>query len=154
MSAAGVRVLLAEDSPSDAEFILASLADHWNAGSIYVSPDGADALDFLFRRGTHAGRGLDAMLRLVVLDLKLPKISGLEVLREIKCDPVTRYLPVVMLTSSAMEADIALAYELGANSYVQKPVDFLHFRDTVRALTHYWLSVNETAPALGPVETP
>jgi two-component system response regulator len=147
VTSVAAQVLLAEDSPADAEFVLEALAEHRASGSIYVAPDGVDALDFLFGRGAHAERGAEAGLRLVLLDIKLPKVSGLEVLREIKRDARLRSVPVVMLTSSALEADVSRAYQLGANSYVQKPVDFLEFRETVRAVGRYWLSLNESAPA-------
>ena len=148
MSTSPVLMLLAEDNPSDAELILASLSDY--AVVIHVVHDGVQTLDFVFCRGEYAGRENEPCLRVIVLDVKLPKIDGFEVLRELKSDPRTRATPVVMLTSSNIERDVARAYQLGANSYVQKPVDFEHFRRTVRQLGLYWLTANE-APLLPPV---
>jgi CheY-like chemotaxis protein len=136
-------MLLAEDNPSDAELILESLDRDRLADRIHVVHDGEEALDFLLCRGDYAGPALPAALRLIVLDVKLPKIDGFEILREVKAHQRLRHVPVVMLTSSNVERDVALAYELGANSYVQKPVDFAQFRDTVRQIGVYWLTLNE-----------
>ena len=138
-------MLLAEDNQSDSELILASLSDY--AGVIHVVHDGVQTLDFVFRRGQYANREEEACLRVIVLDVKLPRINGFEVLRELKSDPRTRPIPVVMLTSSNIESDVTRGYQLGANSYVQKPVDFERFRRTVRQLGLYWLTANE-APVL------
>jgi two-component system, response regulator len=140
-----VDLLLAEDNPSDAELILESLASLRER--VFAVEDGVEALDFLFARGNFAERALMALPRVVVLDVKLPKIGGLDVLRELRADSRTRGVPIVMLTSSNLENDVARAYELGANSYVQKPVDFDHFRETVRLLGLYWLLTNEPPPA-------
>lgn len=141
MSASPILMLLAEDNASDAELILASLSDY--AGVIHVVHDGVQALDFVFYRGEYAGREEEPCLRVIVLDVKLPRIDGFDVLRELKSDPHTRSIPVVMLTSSNIESDVARAYQLGANSYVQKPVDFERFRRTVRQLGLYWMTANE-----------
>lgn len=146
MKSLAADLLLVEDSVADAELVLASLVDLRPTARIHVAGDGIDALDYLFCRGQYLDRPSDKP-RVVVLDLKLPKMSGLDVLREIRNDDRTRTLPVVMLTSSAAERDVARAYHLGVNSYVQKPVDFGEFRETVRLLGHYWLSRNQPMPA-------
>ena len=140
-------MLLAEDNPADADLILASLTKDGFAGAIQVVRDGVETLDFAFGRGEYANRDLDVRLRVIVLDVKLPKVDGFEVLRQLKADPRTRPIPVVMLTSSNIESDVARAYELGANSYVQKPVDFERFRRTVHDLGVYWMTTNEAVPA-------
>ena len=140
-------MLLAEDNPADADLILASLTKDGFAGGIQVVRDGVETLDFAFCRGEYANRDRDLCLRVIVLDVKLPKIDGFEVLRELKADPRTCAIPVVMLTSSNIDSDVARAYELGANSYVQKPVDFDRFRRTVRDLGAYWMTMNEAGPA-------
>ena len=140
-------MLLAEDNPADADLILASLTKDGFSGAIQVVRDGVETLDFAFCRGEYANRDRDLCLRVIVLDVKLPKIDGFEVLRELKADPRTRPIPVVMLTSSNIDSDIARAYELGANSYVQKPVDFDRFRRTVCDLGLYWMTMNEPGPA-------
>jgi two-component system, response regulator len=139
-------MLLAEDNPADADLILASLTKDGFAGAIQVVRDGVETLDFVFCRGEYADRDCEPSLRVIVLDVKLPKIDGFEVLRELKADPRTRSIPVVMLTSSNIDSDVARAYQLGANSYVQKPVDFERFRRTVRDLCRYWMSTNEAGP--------
>jgi CheY-like chemotaxis protein len=146
MNTKSIRMLLAEDTPSDAELVLASLAGEGCAGAVHVVHDGAEALDFVFRRGAYVERTPEPSLRVIVLDLKLPRVGGLEVLREIKADARTRSIPVVMLTSSNVECDVVRAYELGANSYLQKPVDFERFRQTVRQLWRYWVAMNEQPP--------
>lgn len=140
-------MLLAEDNPADADLILASLTKDGFAGAIQIVRDGVETLDFAFCRGEYANRDRDVCLRVIVLDVKLPKVDGFEVLRELKADPRTRSIPVVMLTSSNIDSDVARAYELGANSYVQKPVDFEGFRRTVRDLGVYWMTTNEAGPA-------
>jgi two-component system response regulator len=139
-----IDLLLAEDNPSDAELILESLTDLRDR--IFAVRDGEEALDFLFTRVAVADRVLGALPRVVFLDVKLPKIGGFDVLRALRADSRTRTVPVVMLTSSNLERDVARGYELGANSYVQKPVDFDRFRETVRLLGLYWLSTNEPPP--------
>jgi CheY-like chemotaxis protein len=117
------------------------------ANTIEVARDGEEALDFLFCRGRHAHRHFDRPPRLVLLDLKLPKLDGLEVLREVKKDPRTQPIPVVILTASREEEDMVNGYHLGANGYIQKPVDFDNFRHIVKQLGLYWLVVNEPPPA-------
>lgn len=139
-------MLLAEDNPADADLILASLTKDGFAGAIQVVRDGVETLDFALCRGKYADRDPRLCLRVIVLDVKLPKIDGFEVLRELKSDPRTRSIPVVMLTSSNIDSDVARAYHLGASSYVQKPVDFERFRRTVRDIGVYWMTVNEAAP--------
>ena len=143
MNTGPVVMLLAEDNASDADLILASLAGHDHSGAVHVVHDGVETLDFVFCRGEYASRDPEPCLRVIVLDVKLPKVDGFEVLRELKADPRTRSIPVVMLTSSNIERDVARGYDLGANSYVQKPVDFEQFRRTVRLLGIYWMSMNE-----------
>jgi len=143
MNKGSVAMLLAEDNPSDADLILASLTADGHAAAVHVVHDGVETLDFVFCRGEYANREPEPYLRVIVLDVKLPKIDGFEVLKELKADERTRSIPVVMLTSSNLERDVARAYELGANGYVQKPVDFERFRRTVRHLGIYWMTMNE-----------
>ena len=147
MSRIPVQMLLAEDSPSDADLILASMAKDGYAGAIHVVHDGVEALDFVFCRGDYADRDQEPGLRVIVLDVKLPKVDGFGVLREVKGNERTRSIPVVMLTSSNIDSDVARGYELGANSYVQKPVDFERFRWAVRHLGLYWMTLNEQPPS-------
>jgi len=139
------ELLLVEDHGSDAELILLALGTR--AEQTWLVHDGEEALDFLFCRGSYGDRSPEARPRLVILDIKLPKVDGLAVLREIKGDPRTRSIPVVLLTSSRIELDVAAGYQLGANSYVQKPVEFAQFRETVRQLGQYWFTINEPPPA-------
>jgi two-component system response regulator len=141
-----VQMLLAEDSPSDADLIVASLAKDGLHDAVHLVHDGVEALDFVFCRGEYENRIGQPPLRVVVLDVKLPKVDGFDVLREIKGDARTRAVPVVMLTSSNIERDILRGYQLGANSYLQKAVDFERFRRTVRQLGLYWLTMNEPPP--------
>jgi len=137
-----IEILLVEDDPLDLEMTLRALqGDHVN-NRIEVARDGEEALNFLLRRGPHSGRSPESQPKLVLLDLKLPKIDGLEVLREIRAMPETRTIPVVVLTSSAEQRDIVETYKLGVNSYIQKPVDSAQFRQTVKAAGFYWLVVN------------
>ena len=141
-----VEILLVEDNPDDVELTLHALRQERLANHIEVARDGEEALDFLFCRGPYAQRSFDQPPRVVLLDLKLPKVDGMEVLREIKKDPRTRAIPVVILTASREESDMANGYHLGANGYVQKPVDFDSFRNVVKHLGLYWLVVNEPPP--------
>lgn len=146
MSPSPVEVLLADDNPADAELIILSLGAEI-AGRIHHVHDGEEALEFLLCRARYAERSFEAPPRLIVLDIKLPKVSGLEVLEEIKREPRTRAIPTVLLTSSRLEDDVLRGYQLGANSYIQKPVQFERFRQIVRQLGAYWLGVNEPAPS-------
>lgn len=136
------RVLLVEDDPNDVELTLRALGKHNLANRVFVVRDGEEALDYLYRRGAFDGRD-DGDPVVVLLDLKLPKVDGLEVLREIKSDPRLRDLPVVVLTSSREHADLVRAYELGTNAYVVKPVDFEQFQEAVRQLGLFWAVLNE-----------
>ncbi len=141
-----VEILLVEDNPADAELTLHALRETKLANNIHVVEDGEEALDFLFCRGTYSNRSPDQRPRFVLLDLKLPKVDGLEVLRAIKNDPRTKAIPVVILTSSKEERDLVDGYSLGVNSYIQKPVDFSQFTDVVRNSGLYWLLVNQPPP--------
>ena len=141
-----VEILLIEDDPADAELALHALR-HENLGNrIHVLRDGEEALDFIFCRGAFADRPANPTPRLILLDLKLPKVDGLEVLRQLKEDPRTRPIPVVILTSSREEQDLIRGYQLGVNSYIQKPVDFEQFREAIKQLGFYWLVVNQGPP--------
>lgn len=143
-----IEILLVEDNPDDLELALHSLRTNKLVNKIEIARDGEEALDYLFCRGRFAGRVMEKPPRLILLDLKLPKVDGLEVLRIIKTDPKTRTIPVVILTSSKEEKDMVLGYERGVNSYIQKPVDFTQFRQTVRQLGLYWAVVNQPPPAV------
>jgi len=139
-------ILLVEDNVDDLELTLHALRSNKLANNIEVARDGEEALDFLFCRGRFTGRTKGSQPSLVLLDLKLPKVDGLEVLREMRNNPATRTIPVVILTSSKEEKDLMTGYQLGVNSYIQKPVDFSQFRETVRQLGLYWLVVNQAPP--------
>lgn len=142
-----VEILLVEDNPVDVELTLHALRHENLANLIQVVRDGEEALNFLLCRGAYSDRSFDTPPKLVLLDLKLPKVDGLEVLREIKKDSRTKPIPVVILTSSKEDKDMVLSYQLGINSYIQKPVDFSEFRETVKQLGLYWLLVNQAPPA-------
>jgi two-component system response regulator len=139
-------ILLVEDNDDDIQLTLRALALNHVANRVDVARDGAEALDYLFCRGVHAGRDPKVLPQVVLLDLKLPKVAGLEVLEQLRREPRTRRLPVVILTSSNVESDLAKSYDLGANSYIRKPVDFTQFMEAVNNLGLYWLVLNETAP--------
>lgn len=139
-------ILLVEDNPRDEELTIRALKKSNVINPVVVARDGVEALDYLFARGAHAGRSPDAMPQVVLLDLKLPRIDGLEVLKALRSNEFTRLLPVVVLTSSVEDQDLIRSYSLGANSYVRKPVDFVQFIEAVRQLGLYWLVLNETAP--------
>lgn len=138
-----VEVLLVEDSPEDRELALLSFRRNHLANNIQIARDGEEALDILFCRGEHAN-GKPSKFKVILLDIKLPKVDGLEVLRAIKADERTRMIPVVVMTSSAEQRDMVESYRLGVNSYVQKPVDFAKFQDVMKQLGFYWLAINKT----------
>jgi two-component system, response regulator len=142
MSDQAIEILVVEDDLQDLEMTMLALKSENVKNKIEVARDGEEALDFLFSQGPHAGRQQANLPRLILLDLKLPKIDGLEVLREIRAKPETRAIPVVILTSSAEQRDIVETYRLGVNSYIQKPVDSAQFRKTVNTVGYYWLVVN------------
>jgi len=146
MATEEVEILLVEDNVAEVELTLHALRHHKIANRIHIARDGEEALDFLFCRGPHSGRSFHRAPCLVLLDLKLPKVDGLEVLRQLKSDPRTRIIPVVILTSSKEECDVFTSYQTGVNSYIQKPVDFDQFREVVKNLGLYWLLVNEPPP--------
>ncbi len=147
----GKIILLVEDDPKDELLTLRALEKANIVNPIVVARDGVEALDYLFSRGEYAHRDPMAMPQLLLLDLKLPKLNGLEVLQALREHALTKLLPVVVLTSSLEEQDLIRSYSLGANSYVRKPVDFVQFVDAVRQLGLYWLVLNETAPLPGEV---
>jgi two-component system, response regulator len=138
-----VDILLVEDNPNDAELTLHAFRKHKLTNRIHLVRDGAEALEFIFRTGAYADRDLADQPKVILLDIKLPKVDGLEVLRRIKGDPTTRAIPVVMLTSSREDRDIIEGYRLGVNSYIVKPVDFDQFTNAVRELGMYWLLLNK-----------
>ncbi len=142
-------ILLVEDNPDDVKLTLRAIKKNRIANEVVVANDGVEALDYLFGRGKHAGRDPAEVPAVVLLDLKLPKVDGLEVLRQLRQDPRTTLLPVVILTSSKEERDRLNGYFLRANSYIRKPVDFAQFTDAVRQLGLYWLVLNEAPPATG-----
>jgi len=144
------NILLVEDNPDHELLARRALRRNRIGHEITVARDGAEALDFLFATGSHAGRDLRRMPEVILLDLKLPKVDGLEVLRQIRADTRTMLLPVVILTSSDEESDKARGYNLGANSYIRKPVDFAQFVETTRQLGLYWLVLNEAPPTNKP----
>jgi len=139
-------ILLVEDNANDEYLTLRALKKHNVANDVVVARDGVEALDYLFGTGAHAGRDVRELPLVVLLDLKLPKVDGLEVLRRVRADERTRLLPVVILTSSNEERDVINGYKLGTNSYVQKPVDFAAFMDAVGQLGLYWLMLNQPVP--------
>lgn len=141
-------ILLVEDDPKDEALTLRALKKSNILNEVVVARDGADALDYLFARGTHAGRNVANLPSVVLLDLKLPKLDGIEVLRRIRADERTKLLPVVILTSSNEDKDRLDGYSSGANSFVRKPVEFSEFADAVRQLGLYWLLLNEPPPAV------
>ncbi|MDB6029511.1 MAG: response regulator with CheY-like receiver domain and winged-helix DNA-binding domain [Verrucomicrobiales bacterium] len=147
------RILLVEDSPKDIELTLAALEEHRLANEVIVCRDGSEALDYLYRRGKFTNN-TDDLPAVMLLDLKMPKVGGLEVLTVIKADPELKNLPVVMLTSSREEQDLVKSYQLGVNAYVVKPVDFQQFIDSIKALGFFWAVVNEPPPPSLKQQTP
>jgi two-component system response regulator len=139
-------ILLVEDNPKDEELTLRALRKHNIGNEVVIARDGAEALDYLFARGKFAGRDAADVPELVLLDLKLPKVDGIEVLRQLRAAPQTKLLPVVILTTSNEERDRMAGYANGANSYVRKPVDFTEFTEAVRQLGLYWLILNVPPP--------
>jgi two-component system, response regulator len=137
-----VEILLVEDNPLDAELITRTFRKHNIANELFTIEDGAAALDFIFGKGEYSGKN-SSKPKMILLDIKLPKLNGLEVLKELKAHPETRTIPVIMITSSQEDPDIKLAYELGANSYVVKPVEFDKFQEAVRTIGMYWLLINQ-----------
>lgn len=138
-----VEILIIEDNPNDAELTLRALRKQNLANNVVHLHDGAEALDFLFGKGEYIGRTVSKVPKVILLDLKMPKINGLEVLEKIKADTLTKAIPVVILTSSAEDPDIKKAYDLGANSYIVKPVEFNKFSRTVADLGLYWMVINK-----------
>jgi len=143
----GKIILLVEDNPDDVALTLRALKKNNIANEVVVAGDGAEALEYLMATGKYAGPVIADPPEVVLLDLKLPKLGGLEVLRAMRADPRTQLLPVVVLTSSAEEADVIASYDFGANSYIRKPVDFDQFVDAIRQLGLYWLVLNQAPPA-------
>lgn len=136
-------ILVVEDNPDHLELTVLTLEEHGVTAEIAVAHDGAEALDFLFGQGPHAGRDTQKQPTVIMLDLKLPKLSGLDVLRAVRANPLTALVPVVMLTSSSEQSDILACYQSGANSFIRKPVDFIAFTEKLDCLQAYWLNVNE-----------
>jgi CheY-like chemotaxis protein len=141
------QILLVEDNADDEKLSLRALQKNDISSKVTVARDGVEALDYLFGTGIHAGRNTNVQPTVVLLDLKLPRLDGLEVLRRLRADDRTKRLPVVVLTSSKEEQDLITSYGLGANSYIRKPVDFSQFTEAVRQLGIYWLVLNETSPS-------
>jgi len=139
-------ILLVEDNPSDIGLTRRALAKSHVANELVVAEDGQEALDYLFGTGAYTGRDVTQLPAVVLLDLKLPRVDGLEVLRRIRTETLTRRMPVVILTSSKEEQDLAVSYDLGVNSYIRKPVDFEQFAQAIQTLGLYWLVLNEEPP--------
>jgi CheY-like chemotaxis protein len=139
-------ILLVEDNPADVALTLRAFKQHHISNEVVIARDGVEALDYLYGNGAHAGRDVSVLPEVVLLDLNLPKVNGLEVLRRIREEERTKLLPVVMLTTSTEERDVLTSYELGINSFVQKPVDFDQFSEAMRQLGLYWLVLNVKPP--------
>ena len=142
-------IMLVEDNPDDEELTLRALRKANIANEVFIARDGQEALDFLFGTGKHAGRTPPTMPAVVLLDLKLPKLDGIDVLKRMRADPRTRLIPVVVLTSSSEDEDMLRSYQSGANSYVRKPIEFSAFADAVTQLGMYWVLINQTPPSRG-----
>jgi len=138
-----IEILLVEDNPADVELTLRALREHLLANQVHVVKDGAEALDFLFATGSYSDQQQAINPKVILLDLKLPKVDGLEVLRRIKAEERTKTIPVVVLTSSQEQRDLVSSYELGVNSYIVKPVEFEKFEQSVKELGLYWLLLNQ-----------
>ena len=143
-----IEVLLVEDNLDDAELTTRELIKNHFANSLFHVKDGAEALDFIFARGQFSDRSIENCPRVILLDLKMPKVNGLEVLAKLKADPATRAVPVVIMTSSDHESDMSRSYELSANSYIVKPVDFAKFTEHVSRLGQYWLAINRSPTSI------
>jgi two-component system, response regulator len=141
-------IMIVEDNPDDEALTLRALRQHHIVNPVVVARDGVEALDWLFGQGPHDGRDTTVQPQLILLDLSMPRLSGIQVIEQIRADPRTRLIPVVILTSSRQEEDVVASYQAGANSYVRKPVDFREFAEAVKRLGTYWLLVNE-APTRG-----
>ncbi|MDZ7959150.1 MAG: response regulator [Aulosira sp. DedQUE10] len=146
MSLSNKMILLVEDNPDDEALAIRALKRNHISNEIVVARDGVEALDYLFCTGIHAGRDINIKPTVILLDLKLPRVDGMEVLRRLREDKRTSLLPVVILTTSSEEQDLLNSYSLGCNSYIRKPVDFIQFTEAVRQLGMYWLLMNETPP--------
>lgn len=143
MNENSVEILLVEDNPTDVELTLHAFKKNKLTNRIHVVRDGAEALEFIFATGVYTGRDLSTGPKVILLDLKLPKVDGLEVLRRVKEDPRTRFIPVVVLTSSTEDRDLVESYRYGVNSYIHKPVDFQQFTEATRTIGMYWLLLNQ-----------
>lgn len=139
-----VEILIVEDNPDDADLAIRALRKNRLVNHVVHLTDGVQAVDFLFGTGSYLGRELSQMPRVILLDLKMPKLDGIQVLQRIKADPRTQAIPVVILTSSAEDPDVKKCYELGANSYIVKPVEFNNFSETVANLGFYWMAINRS----------
>lgn len=139
-------ILLVEDNPDDEALAIRALKRHHISNEIVVAHDGVEALDFLFATGSFVGRDISIKPAVILLDLKLPRVDGIEVLRRLRLDERTKLLPVVILTTSSEEQDMLNSYSLGCNSYIRKPVDFIQFSEAIRQLGMYWLLMNEPPP--------
>jgi len=140
-----VEILLVEDNPNDVKLTIRALKKHNLVNDIQVVNDGAEALDYVFCKNKYAGRNIEEFPKVIFLDLKLPKVHGIEVLEKIKSDERTKHIPVVIVTSSAEDRDLKKCYQLGANSFIVKPVDFNNFVDSIAKLGFYWLLLNKTS---------
>lgn len=138
-----VEIVIVDDNPNDAELMLHSLRKYLLANNLIVLEDGEQALDFIFCRGQYSERDINKSPKVIFLDLKLPKVDGLDVLKQVKSNEQTRKIPVIIVSSSKEDSDIVKAYKLGANSYIVKPIDFIKFRETINQLGSYWLVINE-----------